>query len=272
MDSSKPEALKKSADKTKSDKPNTAPAKTPEPKVLPDFILQRNALFAELKKQNDEAKSARARQDIKAVIVLGDNDKVEVSGKAWQTTPGHLLRHVSKEVSASAIVSKVNDELWDLDRPLEGDSSVRYLSSKDPEGLSVFWHSSAHVLGEAAEHEYGCLLSHGPPTRSGFFYDMAMGKGQTVDDSSRASLESRVKKFCKEKQVFERLDVSKDDLRKIFSYSKYKMHYIEKFVPEGESSTVYRNGLLVDLCQGPHIQNTRKIETFRTVMVSQSCL
>ena len=63
------------------------------------------------------------------------------------------------------------------------------------------------------------------------------------------------------------MEVTKENLRKMFSYSKYKLHYIEKLVT-GEKSTVYRCGTLVDLCRGPHIQNTGKVKTFDIMQVN----
>lgn len=80
---------------------------------------------------------------------------------------------------------------------------------------------------------------------------------RVVRETDWKSLESRASKIFKEKQSFDRLEVSKENLLKMFAYSKYKTHYIEKLVV-GEKSTVYRNGTLVDLCRGPHIQNTGK--------------
>lgn len=83
-----------------------------------------------------------------------------------------------------------------------------------------------------------------------------------------APLDSRSSRIFKEKQSFDRLEVTKENLRKMFAYSKYKLHYIDKLVT-GEKSTVYRCGTLVDLCRGPHIQNTGKIKTFKILQVSQ---
>lgn len=85
----------------------------------------------------------------------------------------------------------MDDELWDLERPLERSVKLELLDFENPEGMSapsspahllhrritgqkVFWHSSAHVLGEAAERHYGCHLCLGPPTDDGFFYEMAI--------------------------------------------------------------------------------------------------
>lgn len=62
------------------------------------------------------------------------------------------------------------------------------------------------------------------------------------------------------------MEVTKENLKKMFSYSKYKLHYIDKLVT-GEKSTVYRCGTLVDLCRGPHIQNTGKVKTFKIMQV-----
>ncbi|KAH0835340.1 hypothetical protein AYO21_01559 [Fonsecaea monophora] len=247
-----------------------APEAHQAPKSLPDFILERNQLFDQLKKQRDEELSSRDKPTIQVTLVPAPGQETSVEGKAWETTPGHLLKNLPKDRAGQVVVAKVDGELWDLDRPLEKDSKVSYLTFDDPEGRDVFWHSSAHVLGECAEHEYGCRLSHGPPTAMGFFYDMALEPGKAVREAEWPSLENRAKRFAKDKQAFERLEVSKDNLRKMFGYSKYKMHYIEKFVPDGESSTVYRNGTLVDLCQGPHIQNTRKIESFKIMKNSSA--
>lgn len=257
-------------DKHKQMSTQANPKQAAAPAALPDFIQERNSFFDGLWKQHLEELANKPKPEIKVTVQVKGSENHVIDGKAWETTPGQMLRHVPKEVSADAVVAKVDGQLWDLDRPLEKDAKVEFLSSSDPDGRAVFWHSSAHVLGECAEHEYGCRLSHGPPTAMGFFYDMALEEGRAVKESDWTSLENRAKKYFKEKQPFERLEVSKDNLRKMFGYSKYKMHYIEKFVPDGTSSTVYRNGSLVDLCQGPHIQNTKRIEAFKIMKNSSA--
>lgn len=236
---------------------------------LPDFIVQRNQLFDELKKKYDVELAAREKTPITIKFTPESGKSVEIQGRAWDTTPGKLLKDVPKDRAAKIVVAKVDGEEWDLDRPLEKDCAVGYYTFEDKEGRAVFWHSSAHVLGECAEHEYGCRLSHGPPTDMGFFYDMALEDGRAVVEQEWSSLESRAKKFIKDKQQFERLDISKDDLLKMFGYSKYKTHYINQLV-KGDKSTVYRNGDLVDLCRGPHIQNTKKIEAFKIMKNSSA--
>ena len=152
--------------------------------ALPDFIIQRNKLFDELKRQKDADVLQKEHRIINVVLDLGlDKDgkpkpAMPVAAKAWESTPGSFLKHLDKDVTSDVIVAKLNGkELWDLDRPLESDCRVSYIPFTSAEGKNVFWHSSAHVLGEAAECQYQCLLSHGPPVEQGFFYDMALAEG-----------------------------------------------------------------------------------------------
>ena len=93
-----------------------------------------------------------------------------------------------------------------------------------------------------------------------------MACSQVVKEADWTPLENKASKFFKEKQPFERLHVSIADLKDMFGYSKYKMYYIENLLPP-EGSTVYKCGTLVDLCLGPHIQNTGKIKAFQIMKV-----
>ena len=87
-----------------------------------------------------------------------------------------------------------------------------------------------------------------------------------VKETDWKPLKDKAQSIIKEKQPFERLHVSIPDLKEMFGYSKYKMHYIDHLLPR-EGSTVYRCGSLVDLCLGPHIQNTNKIKAFEITKV-----
>lgn len=168
-------------------------------------------------------------------------------------------------------ISKVNGELWDLERPFEGDATLELLDFDNDEAKKVFWHSSAHVLGEACENFYGAHLCFGPPTDDGFFYDMSIEEGKrAVASSEFPSIETWAKSAIKEKQKFERLVVSKEDLLKMFSYNKYKQALIASKVPDGTSTTVYRCGPLIDLCRGPHVPHTGRIKSFKLLKNSAS--
>lgn len=152
-------------------------SKQPPADVLPDWMIKRNQLFEELWQQHLEETKNIPHPDIKVFLDIGDGNPYSVPAKAYETTPGTFLRDLDKNVSAEIVCAKVDGELWDLNRPLEKDCQVALIPFASEEGRSVFWHSSAHCLGEACECHYEALLSHGPPTPQGFFYDMALPDG-----------------------------------------------------------------------------------------------
>jgi threonyl-tRNA synthetase len=146
--------------------------------LLPDFIIERNKFFETLWQEHLEELKNRPHLDINATINIGDGNPSTIVAKAWESTPASFLKDIPKELSSNVVIAKIDgQELWDLNRPLERDCKVSYVQFDSPEGREVFWHSSAHCLGEACECEFGCLLSHGPPTAQGFFYDMAIPEG-----------------------------------------------------------------------------------------------
>lgn len=134
----------------------------------PDYIRARLEHWATLKKKSDEELAQKPRQPLKIQLLDGRI----IDGSSWQTTPFDVAETLGKNIIDSAIVAKVDNELWDLDRPLESDCRLQLLKFDDPEGQQVFWHSTAHVLGEALENIYGGLLCYGPPTANGFYYDL----------------------------------------------------------------------------------------------------
>uniref|UniRef100_A0A8D0L145 threonine--tRNA ligase n=1 Tax=Sphenodon punctatus TaxID=8508 RepID=A0A8D0L145_SPHPU len=130
------------------------------------------------------------------------------------------LKHPNQSLAESAVTARVNGALYDLDRPLEGDASLEFLDCSSPDGQTVFWHSSAHVLGAAAEHFYRAQLCHGASTETGFFYDMYL-EGRTVRSSDLPALEETCKSFIGEKLPFERVEVSREDLLRLFQVKSW---------------------------------------------------
>ncbi|KAK3731629.1 hypothetical protein QZH41_015885, partial [Actinostola sp. cb2023] len=125
-------------------------------------------------------------------------------------------------------------------------------------GSAVFWHSSAHILGEAMERHYGGCLCYGPPIEEGYFYDMYLD-GRQVSSNDFPSLDTLTKSIVKEKQPFERLEMKKEDLLEMFKYNEFKCRILNEKV-KTPTTTVYRCGPLIDLCRGPHVRHTGKIK------------
>ena len=81
---------------------------------------------------------------------------------------------ISAGLAQNVVVAKVDGQLWDATRPLEASCSLELLKFDHKDAQEVFWHSSSHVLGEALEHIYDCLLCKGPPGEDGFYYEAYM--------------------------------------------------------------------------------------------------
>ncbi|KAF7440036.1 threonyl-tRNA synthetase [Pleurotus ostreatus] len=231
----------------------------------PAFFDHRLKIFEKLKAEYDEFVKAQPREEI--IVTMPDGS--ERKGQSWETSPMDIAKEVSKSLSERVVIAKVDGDLWDLERPLEKSCSLQLLDFEHPEGKRVFWHSSAHVLGEAAERHYGCHLCIGPPTDDGFFYEMAI-EDRAVSSADYPALEKVSELAVKQKQKFERLVVPKETLLEMFAYNKYKKHLIESKIPDGTSTTVYRCGPMVDLCVGPHIPHTGKIKAFMVTKNSAS--
>jgi len=186
-------------------------------------------------------------------------------------TPASLIKAASEHDANArkAIVAKFNSVLWDLSRPITQNGSLEFLTFEDEEGKDVFWHSSAHVLGQALESIYGddLYLCDGPPIKQGgFFYEFFL-KSQTVSENSLANISPLLQEILKQNQPFLHLSVSRDQARDIFKDNKYKLHYIDR-VPDNQEVTLYRCGNLVDLCRGPHLQSTGMIKAIELTKVS----
>ena len=164
----------------------------------------------------------QARKPI--TITLPDGKQLE--GASWETTPISIARGLSTSLADRIIIAKVNNqELWDLNRPLETSCSLALLDFDSPENnyeaRQVFWHSSAHVLGESCERRFeGCCLGYGPPLEEGgFFYDMALKDERSIGVDDWKGIEDVCKVAVKEKQPFERLELPKAVLLEMFKVS-----------------------------------------------------
>ncbi|VDP23351.1 unnamed protein product [Soboliphyme baturini] len=199
-------------------------------------------------------------------ITLPDGKKI--TGKSWRTTPYQVAEQIGKSLADQAITCKVDDELWDLDRPFEKSCTVKFLKFSDCEqAKEVFWHSSAHLLGEAAERYFGGSLCYGPPLENGFYYDMHIDRSIVAEDLPK--LESIITCIIKDKQRFERLELSKAELLELFKFNKFKLRLInEKVVCP--TATVYRCGSLIDMCRGPHVRHSGKIKAYKLLKSSST--
>uniref|UniRef100_A0A0F8C208 threonine--tRNA ligase n=1 Tax=Larimichthys crocea TaxID=215358 RepID=A0A0F8C208_LARCR len=227
----------------------------------PEYIDERLALYTKLKAEHDALMAERAAKDSRAIKVTLPDGKV-VDAESWKTTPYQVACGISQGLADNTVIAKVNNSVWDLDRPLEDDCSLQLLKFDDEEAQAVYWHSSAHILGEAMERVYGGCLCYGPPIESGFYYDMFLENNEGVSSNDFPCLENLCKKIMKEKQPFERLEIKKETLLEMFKYNTFKCRILNEKVTT-PTTTVYRCGPLIDLCRGPHVRHTGKIKALK---------
>uniref|UniRef100_A0A8C2DTI0 threonine--tRNA ligase n=1 Tax=Cyprinus carpio TaxID=7962 RepID=A0A8C2DTI0_CYPCA len=203
-----------------------------------------------------------SEKDSKPIKITLPDGKV-VDGESWKTTPYQVACGISQGLADNTVISKVNNVVWDLDRPLEEDCSLVFLKFDDEEAQAVYWHSSAHIMGEAMERVYGGCLCYGPPIENGFYYDMFL-ENEGVSSNDLPCLENLCKKIIKEKQPFERLEVKKETLLKMFKVVFCQKHFkiLTNFkICNGSLYTTC--GPLIDLCRGPHVRHTGKIKALK---------
>ncbi|CAA7029500.1 unnamed protein product [Microthlaspi erraticum] len=232
---------------------------------LSAVIAKRIKLFQEHQAKQLAQRQSLPHDPIKITIKDGNNVKEVKEGNRWQTIPMDVI---SRDLANPALVCSVNNVLWDLNRPLEGDCSLEFFKFDSEIGRETFWRSSAHILGQALlEQEYMCKLSE--PCKAleeGFYYDAFYGDLGLNEKEHFAKIEAAAAKAVRGRQPFERIQVTKEEALDMFSDNEFKVELIND--SKEEIITVYRCGNLVDLSSGPHIPDTSFVKAFKCLNAS----
>ncbi len=175
-------------------------------------------------------------------------------------TPLQIAQSISPRLAREVLAASVNEQEWDLTRPIEADAAIKLFKWEDPEGKHAFWHSSAHLLAEALQELYpGIRFGIGPAIENGFYYDVDPGDNKLSSDDF-AKIEAKMLELAKQDQQIVRADISKDDALKFFGdkNEEYKCELISEL--EDGHITAYTQGNFTDLCRGPHIPSTAPIK------------
>ena len=178
-------------------------------------------------------------------------------------TPLDIAKSLSEGLARNVLAASVNGMKWDAMRPIHEDATVQLFTWNDPEGKAAMWHSSAHLMAAAIEALYpGVKFGIGPSVDNGFYYDIDTGD-MTLTEADLANIEKKMLELAREKQTFERVEVSKADALKYFTEKgdPYKVELINDL--EDGTITYYKNGEFTDLCRGPHIPNTSFIKAVK---------
>ena len=178
-------------------------------------------------------------------------------------TPLAVAESISPRLAKDVLAASVNDQEWDLSRPITEDAEIKLFKWDDPEGKHAFWHSSAHLLAEALQDLYpGVKFGIGPAVENGFYYDIDPGEN-AITAADFPKIEKRMLELAQEKQEIKRADISKADALKLFGDrgETYKCELISEL--EDGHITTYTQGSFTDLCRGPHIPNTAPIKAVK---------
>ena len=180
------------------------------------------------------------------------------------TTPYQIAQSISPRLASDVLAASVNGEVFDLDRQILEDSSLKLHKWEDEEAKKTFWHSSSHLMAEALQELYpGIKFGIGPAIDNGFYYDVDLGDKQ-IAESDLKQIEDKMIALAKEKQSFVRQDISKAEALEVYKAKgdQYKCELIEAL--EDGTITFYTTGSFTDLCRGlsswplPTLQDTHQ--------------
>ena len=200
-------------------------------------------------------------------ITLPDGNSLNFPNKV---TGIEVAEKISKSLAKQALIMSVDEELKDLYFSINNDCSVKIFTAKDPEGLEVIRHDTAHIMAMAVQELYpGTQVTIGPVIENGFFYDFARKEPFTEDDLKK--IEKRMSEIIDKdvktrREVWER-EKAIEHFKKIGE--KYKAEIIES-IPKNEELSIYHHGdTWYDLCRGPHLTSSSKIgKAFKLTKVS----
>ncbi len=176
---------------------------------------------------------------------------------------GEVAAAIGAGLARAALAGRVNDQLVDTSYVIDRDSRLSIITAKDPAGLEVLRHSTAHLLAQAVQSLFpDAQVTIGPVIEDGFYYDFAFKRPFTPEDL--VAIESRMKELAAADLPVGRRVMSRDAAVKFFSDlgERYKAEIIAA-IPADQEISLYGQGGWVDLCRGPHVPSTGKLKAFK---------
>ena len=175
-----------------------------------------------------------------------------------------VAQSISEGFARNCVAMEIDGLKRDLAARIDSDSSVRFITIKDEEGLEIMRHSAAHVMAQAILRIYpDAKLTIGPVVEDGFYYDIDM---EPISEEAFDRIEAEMKKIVKEKLPIQRQEVSKAEALAEYEGEPYKLEMINAL--EDGTISLYRQGDFADLCRGPHVPNTGFVKAFKLMKVS----
>lgn len=184
-------------------------------------------------------------------------------------TAYEIASDISPRLAKEVISASINNNVWDLARPIESDSSIKLHKWDEAEAKMTFWHSSAHLMAQALEILYpGIKFGIGPDIENGFYYDVDPGDGVSISETDLPIIEKKMIELARENKPIIREEISKKDALKLFTDKgdEYKTELISEL--EDGTISLYKLGKFTDLCRGPHLYDTSKIKAIKLLSLA----
>jgi threonyl-tRNA synthetase len=179
-----------------------------------------------------------------------------------------IAASIGPGLARAALAGKVNGRLVDTSHRIESDAEVAIVTERDPEGIEILRHSSAHLLAHAVKELYpDAQVTIGPVIENGFYYDFAYKRPFTPEDL--AAIEKRMGEIARKDFPVSRKVMKREEAVEFFKKQGeiYKAEIISA-IPQGETISLYQQGDFIDLCRGPHVPSTGKLKVFKLMHVA----
>lgn len=202
-------------------------------------------------------------------ITLPDGSVREV---APGTTPADVAAAIGPGLAKAALAARIDGQVRDLNRPFEGDTQLALVTAKDEaDALELVRHDLAHVMAEAVQHLFpGTQITFGPATDDGFYYDFAP-KDRPFTEEDLPAIEAEMRRIIARNEPFTREVWTREQLIETWTQQgeTFKAEWAAE-LPDNEELTIYRQGAWLDMCRGPHMVSTGKLDpnAFKLTRVS----
>lgn len=185
------------------------------------------------------------------------------------TTAYQIAESISPRLAAEVLVASVNGNIYDLNRPIDEDSTIKLHKWDEPEAKHAFWHTSSHLMAEALQELYpGVKFGIGPAIENGFYYDVELPAGVVIKEGDLEKVEKKMHELVARKETLKRSSISKADALEYFG--SRGEHLKTELISELADGTIttYTQGGFTDLCRGPHLTSTAEIKAIKLLSVA----
>lgn len=244
----------------------------------PRFYQARTTKFNDLKKKYDEEVASREQEVINVKLLDG---KI-VEGFSWDLTPLKIAQDISHAMVQEVCIAKINDQLWDMERPLEADCKIQLLKFDSQDAKTAFWTTAAFTLAEALERLYctddGGVVCGIGSTQTGFFADIQL-KDKTVmisypigclthysqcplthsqiNKKDTGAIGEQIAQILKTHCKIERIETPKSVASELFAYNQFKSKKISEHVCD--RIPIYRCGCYIDIVDTPLLRKNKNV-------------